>query len=121
MEVLWRVFAWSVNQLLTGITDDVDWEGRPSAGAGEFVAERWCAALVQVRGDWEFYANVLGLPSWSVASNMCWMCAASNSIAHLAWEDFGPDAGWRRTRRTHESYLEELHAQGRERLKKQCF
>ena len=113
LDVLWRVFAWSVNQLLTGITAPTTWEDRPADGGGQFIAERWRAALVQIRGDWEFYANVLGLPSWSSAENMCWLCDASANIAHLAWQAAGPDAGWRATRRSHSSYLRDLRAKGR--------
>ena len=29
------------------------------------------------------------------------MCAASNTIAHLLWNNCGPNAGWRRTKRSH--------------------
>ena len=40
------------------------------------------------------------------------MCKASSTIPHLLWMHFGPDAGWRRTRWTHESYMEFLRAAG---------
>ena len=34
--------------------------------------------VVQVRGDWEFYNQYLGLPRWDNVENNCWMCNAKN-------------------------------------------
>ena len=112
LDELFRVFAWSVNVLLTGITPDRDWDGKPLSGGCEYIAAGWRAALVQVRGDWEFYANTLGFPNWATGVNMCWLCAASNTIARLSWTNFGDDAGWRSTRRSHASYSREMEGRG---------
>ena len=114
MDALWKIFSWSMNNLFTGITPSTDWEGRPREGGAQYVAQGWQGALVQIRGDWEFYANVLGVPNWASALNMCWFCKASNSTPHLLWTLFGLDAGWRPTRRTHNSWIEELTAEGKE-------
>ena len=93
LDVLWRVFAWSMNALLTGITPERDWNQQPIEGGGEYIAGGWRGALVQLRGDWEFYANTLGPETWASAANMRWLCSASNTVAHLLWHNFGPDAG----------------------------
>ena len=42
----------------------------------------------------------------------CWMRKASSDISSLLWTNSGPDAGWRRTRFTHSSYLAVLAAAG---------
>ena len=42
--------------------------------------------------------------------NMCWMCKASSTLAHLSFTDFRPEAGWRTTRWTHEAYIGHLRA-----------
>ena len=70
LDRLWHVFAWSMNALLTGITPSEDWDGHPIAGGGLFIANRLRGALVQVRGDWEFYYQVLGFPHWKMP-NAC--------------------------------------------------
>ena len=72
------------------------------------MAEGWRLACVQLRGDWECLANVVGLPNWSHAGNMCWMRGASNSDVALKWQDAGSGAGWRGTRRTQESWKAEM-------------
>ena len=41
---------------------------------------------------------------------MCCLCQASSTLAHLLFTRCGPDAGWRATRRSHESYLAEIGA-----------
>ena len=34
-------------------------------------------ALMQVRGDWEFYCDIFKFPRWNEANRMCWICRAS--------------------------------------------
>ena len=112
LDALWRVFAWSVNALLTGISPTHNREQRPLEGGEQYIAGGWRAALIQIRGGWEFYANVLGLPNWASGQEMCWMCRASNTIAELAWQACDVGAAWRRTRRSHSSYMRELEERG---------
>ena len=54
LPALWKIFGWSCNSLLSGITPQFDWLQQAMTG-GEYIAERYRAALVQLRGDWEFY------------------------------------------------------------------
>ena len=92
----------------------MDWLQRPIDGVPKYLAGGWRAALVQVRGDWQFYCELFHVPAWNAAVNMCWMCKASSNIPHLRWVLCNLEAGWRATRRTHESYVAELEAEGRD-------
>ena len=80
------------------------------------VAERiWLTdGKVHLHGDWEFHADIFSFPRWNEATNMCWICKASSNNDALGYTACGPEAGWHSTRRTHESYLEELEADGRQ-------
>ena len=99
------MFAWSVNHLLTGITPHQNWDDIDIAGGGQYIAGGFRGSLIQLRGDWEFLANTLGFENWAAGLNMCWLCSASNTVAHLAWQDFGRRAAWRRTRHSHDEYM----------------
>lgn len=110
---LWKVFSWSMNALLTGVSPSENWDNNPRDGGNRFLADRWSAAVVQVRGDWEFLTMNLGLARWDDKINMCMFCLASNTIEHLLWQRFGAHAGWRRTLRTHSSWLNELRSVGK--------
>ena len=81
-------------------------------GGGEWIAAGWRASLIQVRGDWEFYANTLGFPNWATADGMCWMCRATTD-ERLTWRNFASTAPWIATRRSHRSWIEELCAEGK--------
>ena len=70
---LWRVFGWSLNHLLTGITPATDWNKLQRPGGEQFIAENWRAALIQIRGDWEFMSQVIGMPWHNENLNMCWL------------------------------------------------
>ena len=41
---------------------------------------------------------------------MCWLCEASSVNLDMLWTGLGPDAGWRRTRWSHEAYFAYLTA-----------
>ena len=45
---------------------------------------------------------------------MRWICAASATVAALLFTTVTPGAGWRRTRYSHESYLEMMRRTGKE-------
>ena len=43
-------------------------------------ANGYTGACVQLKGDWEFLDQALGLPRWDNASSgMCWLCKATNN------------------------------------------
>jgi hypothetical protein len=114
MEAIWDYFAWSMNSLLTGMTPGRDWLGRQLLGGGKPLAKGWRAACVQVRGDWEFYTSALNLPRWDGAENCCWVCAASITRPGYFWTDCSDASPWRTTIRTHESWLAEMSAAGKQ-------
>ena len=112
LATLHRYLAWAMNALEGGQWPALDWQGKRHPRSGEVLAAGWRGMCVQVRGDWEFYADVFRFPRWNNAENMCWVCRASSAIPALAWT--ARDGEWRDTYRTHESYLAELAAAGRE-------
>jgi hypothetical protein len=113
LDALFEVFAWSFNVLLTGLTPSVDWRGAPVGGGQDYLCGGYRGSLIQVRGDWEFHCQIFRLPKWSHGGNMCWMCGAT-AEGDLRFTDCTAGAAWRRTRRTHESYCQEVEDSGQE-------
>ena len=68
------------------------------------------AALLQVRGDWEFMVQNFRFRSYGNRPKFCWMCAAERS-GELGMGNFSADALHRETLLTHRSYLEGLAAE----------
>ena len=108
--VIWQIFGWSVNALLTGQTPSSDWQGRPLEAGGAPIADGFSGALIQIRGDWAFYCEVLHFPKHNEVENMCWMCKAAIKIPEYVYTNATATAGWRTTMRSHESYSAELLA-----------
>ena len=100
---LWKILAWSFNSMLTGIHPEIDWNRIPLEG-GTYLADQYMASCIQLRGDWEFYANALGFQHWTTCIRVCWQCLASNVVAERRWHDFGVGAGWRGTRLRDSTY-----------------
>ena len=113
LDAIWKVFAWSMNQLVRGEWSDTDWKGDPTGRGGEKLADNWRGALIQVRGDWEFYMQAFHFPQWNVGDIMCWMCRASNQHRDRLWTQFGPDAGWRQNMFTHATWIEYCLGKGK--------
>lgn len=108
LDEIMRIFAWSMNSLLTGIVPRVNWLGLPVASTDDYIAGGWKGVFTQVRGDWQFMCELFKFPAWNGAENMCWICKASNKIPELIFTDCRLCAGWRRTMRTHESYVADV-------------
>lgn len=113
LEALWEYFAWAMNTIQTGLTPRKDWRGVQLKGGGREFASGWRGSCIQVRGDWEFFSQSLGLARWDNVANCCWVCKASINQAGFRWTDFGDGAGWRPTIRSHESWLAELAVAGK--------
>ena len=114
LQAVFHVLAWSLNALLEGKTPSVDPDGAPIAGGGQLLADGWSGATMQVRGDWAFFCQAFGFPSWRSDEQMCWLCKASNVHPSLFWTNFNSSAGWRKTIWTHEAYLSFLESSGAE-------
>ena len=104
--------SWSFNVLLTGETPHLNWLLRPMEGGGLPLAGGYRGVLCQARGDWAWYCEIFFFPQWNEAVNMCWMCMASNKIAHLTYTDCTEGANWRHTYFAHESFMQRLRALG---------
>ena len=114
-ETLDRIFellAWSVNAMARGETPALDWDRKPLLQAPGRLAGLYSAVLAQVRGDWQFYVEIFQLPPWNGALRMCWLCRASSALESLSFNNCGPNAGWRHTRFTDESYRAHLRGLG---------
>ena len=105
MDAVLRLVAWSFNILLDGLSPSHNFNGVPILGAARKLADGWCGALCQIRGDWQFFTDVFHFPAWNNAAHMCWLCQASSTVAGLEFSDCRLRAGWRHTLFTHESYL----------------
>ena len=73
---------------------------------------RWKFATIFLKGDWEFLGNIVHLPRWDNADNMCASCGASNLDALLCWTRLALD-GWQSTMRTHLMFLAAMRLQNR--------
>ena len=115
LSTIFKILAWSFNVLLTGVMPELDWDAGPIPipEGPRYIAGRWTGALVQIRGDWEFYTSVLEMPNWGATDEMCWLCHASKCGSRV-YTRADLAAGWRGTRRTHESYTKELKDRGKE-------
>ena len=111
LDCVFRILGWSFNSMLCGEFPSKNYYGRPASVTGP-LANGWRGAVCQARGDWAFYTEVFKFPAWNCAETMCWMCRASSTIKDLAFSNFAPRSGWRRTRWTHESYLAHLRGLG---------
>ena len=93
----WDYLAWAFNALLAGRIPERDHRGIRHPKAGKRIAGGWTFAVVQVRGDWEWYASDLGLPRWDNVPSMCWLCRAQQGdgvAEEMKWTSVA-EGGWR--------------------------
>jgi len=87
------VVAWSLHHAAAGVHPSCRHDGSAwrasdhvrSKSSGERLLAR--AALVEVRGDWAFFAEVFGFPRHNTSSGLCWRCRATPDEA----EQLRPD------------------------------
>ncbi len=115
LDAVFSRLAWGLNACCDGVMPEQDWQGRQCPDRGRAIAEGWRLVTVMLRGDWEFYTQICGFPTWSSVPNMCWLCNASPTLGPLVWTDGLATAGWRGTMRSHEQYVAELLAAGKTR------
>ena len=78
-DAIWQVLKWSLQAAASGVwpafrhdnSAFADGEFHRKKKAGEPLTR---AILLQVKGDWSFYKNVLYLPGWNETSSCCWKC-----------------------------------------------
>jgi hypothetical protein len=113
LQALFDVVAWSFRCLCTGIAPEVRHDGQPfqkdlknRLAPGSRLPH---AALLQIRGDWEWLVQCFRLRSFN-SDNFCWMCQATKSAGPLCFLDMGEQAEHRNTLITHEDYFAECLA-----------
>ena len=79
IEAVQQLIAWSLQSLGEGRYPGCRHDGGSldkarQALAGRPMAAR--AALVQLRGDWDWNCKWFGTPQWNEGSGMCWLCKA---------------------------------------------
>ena len=114
MQAVFQVLAWSMQHLMTGTAPGARHDGTPwTAEDIKFRVPAGTplppAALLQIRGDWEWLSQAFRFRSPSSAE-FCWQCDAAKSGPN-AFTDFTPQAAHRLTRFGHEGYMERCIAQ----------
>lgn len=79
MDAIMEVIAWSFRHLLSGCHPQCRHDGTPWHQSDKSRAKKegplgFNAALVEVRGDWEFYSKVFHFPYHNELDGICWMC-----------------------------------------------
>lgn len=59
LDTIVKALSWSMNVLLSGQTPYTDWQNRCIDGGGVDLASGTRGCLVQVRGDWEFFVQLV--------------------------------------------------------------
>jgi hypothetical protein len=112
LQQLLKRFVWAFEALAKGRMPDLDWRGNPHSEAGRTLCGGWRFAIIQIRGDCEFFSEALYLERWSDA-NCCFLCDATLADGPCCYTRAGPAAGWRGTLRSHPRYLRLLRRSGR--------
>ena len=93
LDALLDVYVWSMNVLLEGKHpcqrhDGGDLDGVRNANKSKPLG--FHGLLLQVRGDWQWYSQVLNFPTWN-SNFMCWRCKATQDGA-CSYKSCGPKA-----------------------------
>jgi hypothetical protein len=110
LQLLFQVVAWSLQCMLAGQAPDCRHDSSPWTEFDNKVRIASglplpTAALLQVRGDWEWLTECFKLRSYN-SHNFCWMCDATLTPGELCYHDFSPSAQHRDTMFTHQTYLQ---------------
>jgi hypothetical protein len=117
VQEIMRAFAWSMKCLADGVSPNCRHDGSPfrveeqgrRLPPGTLIPK---AALLQVRGDWEWLEQCFRLRSVS-SDAFCWMCQATkNTTGPLHYHDFRVDAAHRTTLISHRDYIMACAAEG---------
>ena len=84
---VFEVIAWSLRHLQQGSWPTTRHDGEPWKASDKQRRERQGplasrAALVEVRGDWEFYSQVFGFPYHNEKDGICWRCPCKRDEVH---------------------------------------
>ena len=110
---LYRVLVWSLDALATGRYPHKDHDGKEFSKchhpdrarmAGEQIADGYCGAFSEMRGDWKFLKETFNLKEWWKAKRVCHLCRAHKKTKRLHFTQFRRDAHVRKTRLTAEQW-----------------
>ena len=79
IEAVQQVIAWSLQSLGEGRYPSCRHDGGSLDKARQNMAGRPMparAALMQLRGDWDWNCKYFGAPQWNELAGMCWLCKA---------------------------------------------
>ena len=101
---LFRVFAWSLGFLKSGVPPTCRHDGLPwtqqDLRSRMLAAPLARAALLMVRGDWEWLCQCFRFRHYS-SDSFCWCCSASHT-GPMTYFDVGPGAAHKSTKITHQ-------------------
>ena len=95
-DAIWQVLKWSLQAAASGVWAAYRHD-HSAFGAFEFHRKKKAgqpltrAILLQVKGDWSFYKNVLYLPGWNETGSCCWKC----NMVPGNLKEVGKSASWR--------------------------
>ena len=106
LQVVYKVFKWSLHALSTGMFPWKDHNDEPFsenyfpdrfAKRGQRLAGGYCGALTEIRGDWKWIRETFYLEQHYGANYICHLCRAHTSISRLLYKDFRTTAHHRNT------------------------
>lgn len=103
MGTMWSVMLWTFQALWDGVWPSTDWRGIAFPAdtvqgrrAGQRLAGKYSACLLQLCGDLDYNAKWLGTPNWSIHSGPCVQCRTTFAGIN-SWQDNRQTSGWQRT------------------------
>jgi hypothetical protein len=116
LELLFSILVWSLRCLALGLSpasrhDDTPWTAADDKGRLPSSATIPRAAMLQVRGDWEFFETAFRFRSVN-SDAFCWKCQATKSPGPFCAWDFRPEAPHRSTSISHVAYMASCLATG---------
>ena len=109
-EAILEVWNWSMQSLALGVFPSEGPGGQQLHGKDR-LAHRGKpiglkAVMVEVKADWKYMNEVLGLPRWNAGDGICWMC----NILKVNLQDVDASAAWRKpeNRTPHSQLLAKL-------------
>ena len=101
---LFKFVCWSLGFLEKGTLPDHDYDGKPRRSKFEKNLNE-TFALTEIRGDWKYVVDMLGLAASYNRRNICHRCAATQKHGPLGFGQFGLDAAWVSTERSNADFV----------------
>ena len=115
LDAISNIFRWCMCILTIGLYPTVRHDRSPWTARDRSRSEKhggdlgFNGVLMQARGDWAWFRELFGFPSWS-SNRICWRCRADRSVRPFT--DFSSTALWRSSRISPTEFFAEQAAQG---------